>query len=190
MGAVAPFYLGALQSGLSMHDAARQSLMESIAVVRKVGDPWVLGMALSALGTVAQAQGEFGEAVGLFRESLALFTQMGERWSTIDTLNQLGSALLASHQDVEAKATFFEALKLAMEIHLLPGVLNAIAGIAQWQMKQGEVESSFVLLAHVLSHPSSSRSLRDRVEHLRMKVVPQMPRSASIPRSARLGLNL
>ncbi len=188
MVAVALFYLGALQSDLSMHDAARQSLMESIAVVRKVGDPWVLGMALSALGTVAQAQGEFGEAVGLFRESLALFTQMGERWSTIDTLNQLGSALLASHQDVEAKATFFEALKLAMEIHLLPGVLNAIAGIAQWQMKQGEVESSFVLLAHVLSHPSSSRSLRDRVEHLRMKVVPQMPRERidTAERQARL----
>lgn len=177
MVSVGLFYLGALESELGMYDAAHASLREGIAQSRLVGDPWVLGMALGALGTVAQAQGEFAEAVGLFRESLALFTQLGERWSTIDTLNQLGSALLASNHDAEAHATFSEALKLATEIELLPGVLNALVGLAQWQMKQGEIHSPLVLLSHVLSHPSSGRSLKDRVEQLRMKAVHQIPQA-------------
>ncbi len=167
-------YLGELECKLGMCAASRASLHESVELSRMIGDRWVLGMALSALGTVTQGEGDIREAVALFQESLALFDQTGERWSTIDTLNRLGSVMLALDSDAEAEGTFLKALNLAREIRLLPGQLEALVGIAQWQMKKGQPESALAVLTGVLKEPSLAIALRDRAEHLRMEVERQL----------------
>lgn len=168
------FYLGELECELGMCTASRASLRESVELSRMIGDRWVLGMALSVLGTVTQGEGDIREAAALFQESLTLFEQTGERWSTIDTLNRLGNVMLALNADAEAKEAFLEALDLANKIRLLPGQLEALAGIAQWHMKKGQPESSLPLLAHVLKEPSIAVALRDRAEHLWVQVERQL----------------
>jgi tetratricopeptide (TPR) repeat protein len=57
--------------------AARRSAEEGLALHRMTNDPWGVAMALSALGRVAQADGDLGTAVAHFVEGLRLLIESG-----------------------------------------------------------------------------------------------------------------
>jgi hypothetical protein len=46
-------------------------------------------------------------------------------------------------------------------------MLKALVGIAEWQLKKGQLESALMLLAKVLDEPSIAKPLQDRAESLR-----------------------
>ncbi|MGE5139486.1 MAG: ATP-binding protein, partial [Rudaea sp.] len=175
MVAVGLFYLGGIQGELGMYGPAQESLRGSIERGTVVGEPWLLGMALSALADVlVQSKGDLREAVGLYRKSLMLFEQVGERWSTIVTLNQLGAALFASHRDDEAGEVFRRALALATQTQLMPGILNALAGMAEWHLKKGRCETALLILTKVLDEPSLVEPSRERAQRTRSEAVQGM----------------
>lgn len=77
-------------------EAARNSMEQSIAIRREIGDMAGLAGTLNALGLVAQARGEPDQAMRLYEEGLAIQREIGNTRGVAGTLLNLG--VLALHR--------------------------------------------------------------------------------------------
>jgi non-specific serine/threonine protein kinase len=59
-------------------DRALALLEESLAIVRRGGEPWLLSIALNNLGNLLMREGDYERAAGLFEESLAIGEARGD----------------------------------------------------------------------------------------------------------------
>lgn len=168
-------FLGGVECLLGAYAEAEALLRENLALSRTLDDRWSVGLALSQLGVVAQMQGKFQEATGLFRESLAQFRELGDLWGTVRSLNFLGTATWTLGDYAEARQYFLESLATAMETQSIPDALDALVGLAGWQMKERRPEQGLELIAHVLSHPASTQAAKDRAGQLRAELETQLP---------------
>ncbi len=135
-----------------------------------VGFSWGLGSAYRGLGVVAQAQGEHQQAVVMFRKSLDTFTELGGSWFVARVLAEMGGSILALGNEAEAGRVLREALHIATDIHGTPVALEALAGFASLQAKQGDMEHALELLLMVLNNPASIQDTRNRAKILRVEL--------------------
>lgn len=70
---------------------AKTTAAEAVAVLRVVGDPVQLGVAISNEAAIALWAGEFRRTEALFRESIELFHKAGQGWLTGAPLASLGT---------------------------------------------------------------------------------------------------
>jgi tetratricopeptide (TPR) repeat protein len=159
---------------LGRYAEARAALEESAALNSSVGDRWGLGSAYRGLGVVAQAQGEHMQAVDMFRKSLDTFTELGGRWWVARVLAEMGRSILALGNEAEAGRVWRESLRIATDIHGTPVALEALAGFASLQAKQGDMEHALELLLMVLHHPASLQETKDRAAGLRAELEAQL----------------
>ncbi len=159
---------------LGKHAEAQRLLAESLEICRALNDRWVMGNTLISLGRMALASGEATRAEGLFRESLALYTEIGERRNVALALSHVGKALSMQGAYAEARNCFLDSLKMAMEVQAIPAILDTLVGLAGAQAKEGAMEQALELLTHALSHPASSREMKDRAERLRAELEGQL----------------
>jgi len=52
--------------------------------------------------------------------------------------------------------------------------MDALVGLADLEARAGEGEQALELSMRVLSHPSSTQAAKDRAEHLRVQLEPQL----------------
>jgi len=78
---------------LERYDEARAALEESVELNKSVGTRWNLGTAYRGLGAVAHAQGEYQQAVFMFRQSLETFTELGGRQEVARVLADMGRSV-------------------------------------------------------------------------------------------------
>jgi non-specific serine/threonine protein kinase len=97
-------------------EAARALLLESLAVLRDVGETWGAAYALRDLGVAAWLQGELEAALAYFEDGLALFRSTGERWGLTTTLGHLGTARLRAGDPDRATRLLREALRVARDM--------------------------------------------------------------------------
>jgi ATP/maltotriose-dependent transcriptional regulator MalT len=97
-------------------ETARALLLESLAVLRDVGEAWGAAYALRDLGVAAWLQGELEAALAYFEDSLALFRSTGERWGLTTTLGHLGTARLRAGDSNRATPLLQEALRVARDM--------------------------------------------------------------------------
>jgi tetratricopeptide (TPR) repeat protein len=159
---------------LGKHAEAQRLLDESLEICRALNDRWVMGNTLISLGLMALALGEATRAEGLFRESLALYTEIGERRNVALALSHVGKSLSMQGAYTEARNCFLDSLKMAMEVQAVPAILDTLVGLAGVQAKEGAMEQALELLTHILSHPASSREMKDRAERLRTELEGQL----------------
>jgi predicted ATPase len=102
----------AMNFRLSRYEAARELHTRSLNLAREAGDEATRLFAVTALGTVAWAQGRYDEARRLGGESLALARALGDAHGAALALNMLGNA--AFHQGDFAKAQHLHRESLAI----------------------------------------------------------------------------
>jgi predicted ATPase len=159
---------------LGRYDEARAAMEENVALNSSIGFGWGLGAAYRELGIVAQAEGKHQQAMVMFRKSLATFTELGGSWWVARVLAEMGISILALGNEAEAGRVWREALRIATDIHATPVELQALAGFASLQAKQGDMEHALELLLIVLNHPASSRETKNRANDLRADLEAQL----------------
>jgi tetratricopeptide (TPR) repeat protein len=127
-------------------------------------------MALSQLGEIRTLLGDNVEAIDLLDESLTLLRELGEYWSTLHALNNLGAATLATGAYAESRAAYAEALALGWERQALPEVLDTVAGLASWLAQKGNMEQALISAFFVLSHPAATEQTKEAVRQLRSEM--------------------
>jgi len=73
-----------------------------------------------------------------------------------------------------AQVHFREALKIAVGIDAVPLALEILVGIAVLLAEEGEGGQALELLSVARHHAASTRQTRDRAEHLRTELEPQL----------------
>jgi hypothetical protein len=96
-------HLGALAYDRGELDESRYLLAEAAEIMRELGDTWLLGLALCALGLTALARGEAQAARQAYADVLKL-VRMGETGLTLDLACGLAALLDQQGRDDEALA--------------------------------------------------------------------------------------
>ncbi|HEY6072670.1 MAG TPA: tetratricopeptide repeat protein, partial [Anaerolineales bacterium] len=162
---------------LRRYAEARSALEESVELNGSIGFGWGLGAAYRGLGRIAQAQGQHQQAVVMFRKALDTFTELGGSWWVARLLAEMSYSFFALGNDAEAESVWRESLRIATEIHGTPVALDALAGLASLQAKQGDLlPQALELLLIVLNHPACLQDTRDRVNPLRAEVEARLSR--------------
>jgi tetratricopeptide (TPR) repeat protein len=150
-------------------EEAQAFLQESLSLCLQVGDRWSLGTVYRNLGLTALAQGSPMEAQSHLQKSLEIFGDYTVGWDIARTLTYLGEAALAAGDLNEARNYYLDALRLAAGAHSIPLALDAILGLAHWQLQGGEAEGAFALAFFVLNHAAGTQEMRNRASHLVME---------------------
>ena len=160
------------QSALSLerYDEARAALEESADLSISIGDRWGLGTAYRGLGVVAQAHGEHIQAVKMFQKSLETFTELGGSWWVARVLANKSQSIFELGNVDEAGHIWRDSLRIATENHGTPVALEALAGFASLEAKQGNNEHALELLLIILGHPASFQETKDRASNLQAQL--------------------
>jgi tetratricopeptide (TPR) repeat protein len=159
---------------LGRYDEARAALDENVALNSSIDFGAGLGLSYRGLGIVAQAQGQHQQAVVMFRKSLDVYTDLGESWQAARVLGEMGWSILALGNGIEAEHTWHKALRIAADIHGMPVALEALAGFASLQAKQGDLEHALELVWMVLHHSASLEETKAHADHLRAELEAQL----------------
>jgi len=113
---------------------------ESLALARRVGDTYNVGLMLSNLGYAALLQGDHALASARCEEALTHANELGGAGAEIipETMINLGLAALRQGHRVRAAASFEEALAVSKETGRKPSVINALEGMASLAGALGE----------------------------------------------------
>jgi hypothetical protein len=75
-----------------------------------------------------------------------------------------GKVVCALGDDAAARQAFQEAVQLAVAIHAVPLLLEALVGVATLRLQAGALEQAAEVLGLVLYHPLTPRSIKPEVE--------------------------
>jgi hypothetical protein len=81
-------------------------------------------------------------------------------------LSNLGHTLVALGDRAAARRCFQETLTVAMEMQIMPVVLDGLAGVAALQATEGRGQAAYGMLQQIMNHPAANRETRDRAERL------------------------
>jgi tetratricopeptide (TPR) repeat protein len=171
-------YLGQVAHTLGEYPAAKAYFEESLAICQEIGDRRGIALCLGYLGDVVQMMGEDQGARQLYEESLAIFKEIGNQWGVISAQTKLGAVAGKLGDSLTARTYLKEALKLALNIHAIPLVMDALVGWAALLIKGGQTEQALEILTLTLSHSASSRENQDRAARLLAELEPQLPKEA------------
>ena len=96
-------HMGVLMCDQSEYDSAREYLLKSLTIVKKIGDRRSVASCLSWLGISALFQGDI-EGERLIRESVAIYNELGERIRILagTELASIGLLILGYFENVRA----------------------------------------------------------------------------------------
>jgi tetratricopeptide (TPR) repeat protein len=124
---------------------AAQSLEQSLALRRAIGDRSGIAEIVSYLGNIALTTGDFGLAVVRYKEGIALFRELGDQWGEALALGNLGLVALFQRDLGQASVLFDEALALLQAIgdRFFSG--SVLLGKGYMHLLQGEHERAEVI---------------------------------------------
>ena len=123
--------LGVVYERLGRYAEAIASQRESLIISRELGDRRGEANGLNSLGVVYERLGRYAEAIASQEHSLTLFREVGDRWGEAASLRDLGDALRELEHDVQAEATWQEALAIceALQISEADKIRERLAGL-------------------------------------------------------------
>jgi tetratricopeptide (TPR) repeat protein len=152
---------------------AEAILRESLALAQEIGYRSGIGHALDGLGRLAQITSP-DKARSLFAASYGVYKETGDLRNMARVLSHQGYNSLARGDDIDAQNSFIAVLQLVREGGFMPFGLDAVAGLASLQAKQGDREHALELLLVVSNHPASLQETKDRVDHMRVELGMQL----------------
>ena len=152
---------------------AETILRESLALAQEIGYSSYMGHALDGLGRLTQLTNP-DEARTLFAASYDAYKESGDIRNMARVLSHQGYNSLACGDDIDAQNSFIAVLRLVREGGFIPFALEALAGLASLQAKQGDREHALELLLVVSNHPASLQETKDRADPLRAELETQL----------------
>ena len=132
--------------------------VESLALMRKLGDRQGIAHTLLRLGEVRLRLGKQGEAAALAGESLQLFRTLGDQWGTARALLVLGRVNLR-HDEAAALAALREGLAMFHQAGIRLGVIECCEALAE----VGALRRQFVQATRLLAAATAQREAIDAV---------------------------
>jgi predicted ATPase/DNA-binding SARP family transcriptional activator len=159
--------LGDLAATRGDYATARQLLTESVNQFSALGDQASTAWSLNNLGRVLRLLGDHAEARHLFEEALGLFGIIGDQHGQAAVLVDLGISLLATDESAAARQQFREALQRARLVATVPLALDALVGLAEALLREGDAEQALELAALVLGQPGGWKETVEWAEQTR-----------------------
>ncbi|MBM2623271.1 winged helix-turn-helix domain-containing protein [Actinoplanes sp. LDG1-06] len=149
-------------------EVAEAELREALDGFREIGERWGIGFALSSLGDLAAARGDFAQAVVWQREAIALVRDVGIREDLPQMEVKLAHQLWLAGENSEARAVLKQARAAAEEVNL-PEVLASVAyGAATFARMEGDLEEarrSINAAVGKMRHPAAVPQFRAMAFH-------------------------
>ncbi|MGB9724649.1 MAG: tetratricopeptide repeat protein, partial [Chloroflexia bacterium] len=111
---------------LSRYWEARELFVESLRLLRRLGDVEGMAFATAHLGHVLYRLGEYGPARQLLEESLEISRQSGNLWHMARALNNLGIVASTLGEHEEARRFYEDSLALFRRIGNRLGIANTL----------------------------------------------------------------
>ena len=147
-------------------EEAKGCLHESLAMLTQVGERWGMGTAHRFLGLAALAQGNLDEAQAHIRRSLDLFEGFISGWDIAKSLIYLSEVTSMAGDADGARHMLCEAVRVALEAHTTPLILEAFVGLARLHIEAGEAEVALILATAAADHRSSTYDTSQRARRL------------------------
>ncbi|MCY1142047.1 BTAD domain-containing putative transcriptional regulator [Actinoplanes sp. Pm04-4] len=141
--AVAKMFVSQLRLNFGQSaELAEAEMREALAEFREIGERWGIGFALSLLGDLAAARGDFATAVDWQREAIDLVREVGVREDLPQMEVRLAHQLWMAGEVDEARTVLKQA-RVAAEQVALPEVLASVAyGHATFARMEGDLEEA------------------------------------------------
>jgi predicted ATPase/DNA-binding XRE family transcriptional regulator len=136
--------------------AQEEFFMKTLAKYRNLGDRFMAGEVLNALGEVARFEGDYERAGTFYEQALEILRELGSRFPPATPLVNLAWVSLHGGDYRKARALFEESLKLNREYGDTIGMVECLGGFAAILGMTGKPEQAARLFGAVESLPESS----------------------------------
>jgi predicted ATPase/DNA-binding CsgD family transcriptional regulator len=141
---------GRMATALGDDEHAVETLGESLAHCRRLGDAHLIATALWRLGMAKEDQGEYDQAAALLEEALSLFQALDDRVLAAAVRHSLGVVYYEQNDFPQATALFAAALQ-EFRIHDQPWLMGyALASLGKIARAQGDLARASALYAECL----------------------------------------
>lgn len=127
-------------------DAAQQYADDGMAIFRRLGQPYGIGLAFNYQGDVARLRGDYATAAARYTAALPLLRQANAKSEIPAVLHNLGHVVLAQGDASHAQALFTEGLALHRAIGNRMGVVECLIGLAATATSRNEPARAAMLL--------------------------------------------
>jgi DNA-binding SARP family transcriptional activator/predicted ATPase len=172
---------------------ARQYYEEGLAMAKDIGDRQAMADTLNNLGYLEHHYaGNLQQARQYYQESLSIGREIGHRAGAASTLANLGQLCLSLGEHEAAWKCLREALSESAAIGALPLTLDALVGVARWQVENEQYVPAAELLGLILNNPAleldSSRVAKPILDSLR-QALPASQLAAALERGSSFELD-
>jgi tetratricopeptide (TPR) repeat protein len=119
---------------------ARVNLLECLALMRQIGNPRTIALALGNLGLVAINQGDYAEAQPLLDEGLAIIRKSSDRATLPIILNRVSFALAHRGDFDRAQTGFDECLSVSRELKAQTIIPQSLIGLGSLAAAVGDFD--------------------------------------------------
>jgi tetratricopeptide (TPR) repeat protein len=164
--------LASVAMDLDKFDEAESLLTESRAVADRSGNPRSVADVVGLCGTLAFAQGDYGEASARLKEASDRFRVLGDVASLMDTTGDAGYMTALSGDAVAAAKFFAESLTLAVDLEARDRISWALMGAGNLAAEQGDTARAVRLLAAAAAiQQSMQEDLRPSVDVIQERIL-------------------
>ncbi|HET9909438.1 MAG TPA: tetratricopeptide repeat protein [Anaerolineales bacterium] len=148
-----------------------QPLKEALDTYQQIGDPWMVAVIHSNLGTVLAAMGEMDEARSHAAQSLLLFKQLGSQADIAFTHLRYGRIELVAKDFSEAEYHFRESIRIGQSAQAFMAVADSAAELAKlWAADEKTTTQAMLLCTYLIKQPTTRADLRAAAEALRVQL--------------------
>jgi tetratricopeptide (TPR) repeat protein len=119
---------------------------------------------------------DYQEAKVFCEECLEIRRELGEKAGIASALNSLGKICLVMADDQAALRHYHEAMKISLDIGVLPLCLDIAIELANLKNMEGEAAQAAKWLSFVIHHPGGSSDARKRAKNLYETISPEIPK--------------
>ena len=148
-------------------ETCSENFQNALKVFKTIGDKRLIGVTLNNLGFVASLKSDFFTSIEYYDESLKIARSIKSLGETCFVLLNLGDVIMQIGNTEQAKANFWEALKLSIDSSATPIILESFSYIIQLYESEAIVP---IVIGHVLNNPASNQETRERCEDVLEKL--------------------
>jgi tetratricopeptide (TPR) repeat protein len=160
-------YIGAVLNGIGIasvdagdYERADSMLRDSLAIRRKLGEPFALATSLNNLANLARYRGWYREAERLYEESLENYDRAGVAGSKASTVNNLAMVALELGEIDRAEELTLESIRLYAQSNNVEHRVRSTVNLGDVAAERGDLERAAELyrdsmLEEVIDDPAS-----------------------------------